>query len=167
MNKPTEKILYIIVALALVSGGYYYIKQSQNKLLDYDVDSYTSTSDTSYNLNIGTIYELSEVITVQNDYFKYENIRLNADDVSIYITGLKVTNVSDSRFNTNISLIFYDSNKNQIGSFQYRPIDDVISDIGFIDPGSYAYSMFSIYENSLNEGYKISDVIYYSVENLT
>lgn len=166
MNNIGTKIFFIVFLALLGYGGYNYIESSQNNLLDYDISDYKTEVDDSYNLNVSTVYKIGETVTVQNNYFRYENLKLTSNEGSIYISGLKVLNVSDTTVNTNINLLFYNIEKVVIGSYQYRSLDDEVKDSGFIEPGSYAYSIYSIFSSSLYEGYEVSDIYYFSVENL-
>lgn len=100
-----------------------------------------------------------------NNYFKYSEIEFDYDIYGILVWIDKIINISSQSMNENIAIKFYDINKQVIGEHQRYELTEPL-DYWNLEPGVTEFTMILIDAQELNSGKSLSDIMYYSIENL-
>lgn len=152
-----------------ISNSYYKVENEKDYISGYvNVIKITHIGEVveENNLSNSDIYSIDERVTVSNNYFKYENYNFEINEIALMIWEGTITNISNEIMNMNISVKLYDMNKELIGEYQYYELGEELSQTMSLEPNASNKPFFNVYEDDLIEGKTLSDIAYYSIEDL-
>ena len=118
------------------------------------------------------MYSVDEIISYENNMFKYTDISISEYDEnfgSIIIFVQNIKNISDTELNPNIRIKFYDENKVEMIDYQYRDLSTELNPYTSLKPNESGNQSFTLYDERVDfllDNISLKDIKYFSIEDI-